>query len=91
MTDINSIIKLYFETVRGFNELEKNPRDFGTGDLLYSSEIHTIQQIGYHESINLTMLAEKLGISKSGTSKHIKKLLENYRTTLLGLLANISS
>jgi len=75
MKDINNIIKLYFKTVEGFREIEKKPKDFGTGDLLYSSEIHTIEQIGNHSSINLTVLSEKLGISKSAVSKSIKKLL----------------
>ena len=67
MDETNKIIQLYFESIREFNEFEKNPRDFGTGDFLYSSEIHTIQMIGYNENINLSTLAEKLNISKSGT------------------------
>ena len=76
MDETNKIIQLYFESIREFNEFEKNPRDFGTGDFLYSSEIHTIQMIGYNENINLSTLAEKLNISKSGTSKSVKKLLD---------------
>ncbi|QOR35191.1 MarR family transcriptional regulator [Clostridium sp. 'deep sea'] len=76
MKTYESIIKLYFKSVREFNEFESTPRDFGTGDLLYSSEIHTLQAIGNNSSINLTELADKLDISKSGTSKFVRKLLD---------------
>jgi DNA-binding MarR family transcriptional regulator len=76
MKSYKKIIELYFKSMRGFNEFESIPRDFGTGDLLYSSEIHTLQAIGNNANVNLTELAEKLDISKSGTSKFVKKLLE---------------
>ena len=76
MKDYEKIIKLYFKSIKGFNEFESLPRDFGTGDLLYSSEIHTLQAIGNNSNINLTELAEILDISKSGTSKFVKKLLD---------------
>lgn len=76
MKKYEEIIKLYFKSVRGFNEFEKTPKDFGTGDLLYSSEIHTLQAIGNNSNINLTELADKLAISKSGTSKFVKKLID---------------
>lgn len=76
MKDYKKIIKLYFSSVKGFNEFESVPRDFGTGDLLFSSEIHTLQAIGKNPEINLTDLSILLDISKSGTSKFIRKLLE---------------
>ena len=79
---------LYFKSVKGFNELESIPRDFGTGDLLYSSEIHTLQAIGDSTDINLTELALKLDISKSGTSKFVKKLLEKDLITKSKLYGN---
>lgn len=75
MKNNKKIIELYFESIRGFNEFEKNPHDFGTGDLLFGSEIHTIQKIGYNQNINLTDLADKLNISKSAVSKFTKRLL----------------
>lgn len=71
----DSIVNLYFRSMKRFEELESTPQDFGTGDLLYSAEIHTIQAIGDNPNINLTCLADKLGISKSGASKFIGKLL----------------
>lgn len=76
MNEYKRITELYFKSIKGFNEFESIPRDFGSGDLLYSSEIHTLQAIGNNENINLTELAIILDISKSGTSKFVKKLLD---------------
>lgn len=55
--------------------LEQEPRDYGTGRLFYASEIHTLVCIGGNPYINLTALAEKLGVSKSAASKFVKKLM----------------
>lgn len=88
MKDYTNIIKLYFKSVREFNEFESIPRDFGTGDLLYSSEIHTLQVIGRNANINLTELAGKLDISKSGASKFVRKLLEKELITKSKHLSN---
>lgn len=76
MTDYNKVTKLYFKSIKEFNEFESTPRDFGTGDLLYSSEIHTVQAIGDSTDINLTELSLKLDVSKSAVSKFVKKLLD---------------
>ncbi len=67
--------------------LEKLPRDFGTGDKLFPSEIHTIQAIGQHPGINMTDLASVLGISKPAVAQIVgkvvkKKLVERYNGTL---------
>lgn len=58
------------------NTISKKPKDFGTGDLLYSSEIHTITTIKDNPNINLTDLSLHLGVTKSATSKFISKLLK---------------
>jgi len=76
MKNSKKIISLYFRSMKRFEELERVPQNFGTEHLLYSSEIHTIQAIGDHPNINLTSLADSLGISKSGASKFIGKLLQ---------------
>jgi DNA-binding MarR family transcriptional regulator len=76
MKNYQKVINQYFKSVRNFNEFESKPRDFGTGDLLYSSEIHTLVAIGNKGSLNLTELSRDLEITKGGTSKFVKKLLE---------------
>ena len=56
------------------SQLEATPRDYGTGDLLYASEIHTIVAIGRNPGSNLTRLAELLGVSKPAAFKFVRKL-----------------
>ena len=79
MKNYNKLIELYFRSHNMFTLMESKPRDFGSGDLLYSTEIHTIESIGKNSGINLTKLAEYMGVSKSAVFKTTKKLLKkNY-------------
>ncbi len=55
-------------------EIENKPRDFGTGDRLYPSEIHTLEAIGDNPSTNITELSITLGVTKSATSQIVKRL-----------------
>jgi len=88
MKSYENVITLYFKSLEAFKEFERIPRKFGTDDLLYHSEIHTLQAIGSHLNINLTDLSERLNISKSGTSKFITKLLKKSLITKSKLINN---
>jgi len=57
-----------------FNQIEKGARDYGTGILLYPSEIHLIESIGKNPGINVTAIAQKQGISKAAISQKLGKL-----------------
>jgi len=57
-------------------EMESTPRDYGTGDLLYASHIHTVVAVGKSPGCNLTELAARLSISKAAVSKFVAKLLK---------------
>ncbi len=57
-----------------FTMIENSPRDFGSGEKLYPSEIHTIEAIGRNEGINVTELAETMGVSKAAISQIVRKL-----------------
>ena len=48
---------------------------FGTGVLMHTKEIHTIQAIGRHSGINVTRLAEQSGVTKGAVSQTINKLV----------------
>lgn len=72
------------------------PYDFDTGIPLYRAEIHTIQAIGENPGINVTALAEHMGVTKGAVSQTISKLAkkglvkkmdaaDNERETLLEL------
>ncbi len=49
---------------------------FGTGVPMYRREIHTIQAIGKNPGINITTLAEHMGVTKGAVSQTIKKLIK---------------
>ena len=66
-----------FEKVMNkYNASEKKPRYYGTKDLLYRSEIHTIDAIGKNNKINVTQLAQYLGITKGAVSQMVDKLIK---------------
>jgi len=56
--------------------LESTPRDYGTGDLLYATDIHTVVAISKSPGCNLTELAAQLNVSKAAVSKFVAKLLK---------------
>ncbi len=60
--------------INKFISIEKKPRDFDTGDLLYPSEIHNIEIIGRNPGINVTNLAKTLGVTKGAVSQIVNKL-----------------
>ena len=66
------------------NQSNKKPKDYGTGDILYHSEIHTIEAIYNHKNVNASELSSILGITNGAvsqvTNKLIKKkLIEQYQ------------
>lgn len=48
---------------------------FGTGVLMHTKEIHTVQAIGQHSGINVTKLAKYAGVTKGAVSQTLKKLI----------------
>lgn len=88
MKEYKKIIDLYLRVHNKFYLLESQPRDFGTSDLLYSTEIHTIVAIGEKPGSNLTELSEHLGVAKSSVSKFVKKLLKKEYITKTKLADN---
>jgi DNA-binding MarR family transcriptional regulator len=78
------IIEKMIRLINKVNQANKLPRDYGTGSILYQSEIHIIGAINNHGSVNASELASILGITNGAitqvTSKLIKKgLIEQYR------------
>ena len=49
---------------------------FGTGKLMHTKEIHTIQAIGRYPGINVTRLAEQMAVTKGAVSQTISKLVK---------------
>lgn len=68
------IMEQFVRLVNKFNRFEKVPMDFGVEEMLFPSEIHTIEAIGRSHWINVTQLSESLGVTKGAVSQMIGKL-----------------
>lgn len=66
---MDQLVKIAYK----LTELESNPIDFGTDELLYPSEIHTIDAIG-KQCDTVTAISLKFGITKGAVSQVILKL-----------------
>ena len=58
------LMELIYKTHKILQNIESTPRDYGTGDLLYSADIHTVTAVAKNPGCNLTQLAESLIVSK---------------------------
>lgn len=73
--ELNYLINTFKKILQAYAVIEKKPKDFGTGDLLYVSEIHTIAIIGENPEINMTQLADAMGVTKGAISQIVQRLL----------------
>jgi len=70
------LLRVLDRVVTKLSAIQQTPREYGTGVPLYGSEIHTIQAIGKSTGINVTQLAEKMGVTKGAVSQMVSKLVE---------------
>jgi DNA-binding MarR family transcriptional regulator len=68
------LIHKFERIMNKYNKSEKKPKDYGISEVLYRSEVHTIEAIGKNNKINITQLAAYLGITKGAVSQMIDKL-----------------
>jgi len=85
-SELQSLIDLFLKILHLYSVITRKPKDYGTGDLLYFTEIHTITMVGKNDEINMTRLAEIMGVTKGAISQTInklvhKKLIEKTNTT----------
>ncbi len=73
--ELQSIIDLFNKILHVYSVIDKKPKEYGTGDLLYVSEIHAIHIIGSNPEINITQLAEMSGITKGAISQTVTRLV----------------
>ena len=79
MTDITTIYEEILQKLEKvivmMESMHTPPLSFGTGVLMHTKEIHTIQAIGRYSGINITRLAEHTGVTKGAVSQTINKLV----------------
>lgn len=65
---------LTFKIMNFFTIRNRNPREYGTDDLLYTAEADMVSIIGENKNISASDIAKILNITKSAVSKTIVKL-----------------
>ncbi|NSW93223.1 MAG: MarR family transcriptional regulator [Bacteroidales bacterium] len=73
-TELQELIDSFLKILDLYSVINRKPVDYGTGDLLYFTEIHTLTVIGRNKEINITQLGEMMGVTKGAISQTVKKL-----------------
>jgi DNA-binding MarR family transcriptional regulator len=73
--ELQTLIDLFLKILNLYSVIGRKPKDYGTGDLLFFAEIHTIGVVGKNREINMTELAELMGVTKGAISQTITKLV----------------
>jgi DNA-binding MarR family transcriptional regulator len=72
--ELRNLIDLFLKILHLYSVINRKPKDYGTGDMLYFAEIHTITMVGNNNEINMTKLADIMGVTKGAISQTIRKL-----------------
>lgn len=73
--ELQNLIDLFLKILHLYSVIGRKPKDYGTGDMLYFTEIHTITMVGKNREINMSQLAEMMGVTKGAISQTIRKLV----------------
>jgi DNA-binding MarR family transcriptional regulator len=73
-TAFENLMDIFDHVVAEAGSVHSTAFDFGTGVPLHKTEIHTIRAIGENPRINVTKLAEHMGVTKGAVSQTINKL-----------------
>lgn len=74
-SELQNLIDLFLKILHLYSIIGRKPKDYGTGDLLYFTELHTITVVAKNKEINMTQLAEIMGVTKGAISQTIRKLV----------------
>lgn len=74
-TELQELIDLFLKILHLYSVIGRKPKDYGTGDLLYFTEVHTISVVGKNREINMTKLADLMGVTRGAISQTIRKLV----------------
>ena len=73
--ELQSLIDQFLKILHLYSVIGRKPKDYGTGDLLYFTEVHTISMVGKNHEINMTSLADMMGVTRGAISQTIRKLV----------------
>lgn len=69
------IIEKVIRLANKINQTNKIPRDYGSGHVLYHSEIHSIEAIHNHDNVNASELSKILGVTNGAINQVTNKLI----------------
>lgn len=72
--ELQTLIDQFLKILHLYSMITRKAHDYGTGDKLHFAEVHTIAMVGRHRQINMTMLAEQMGVTRGAISQTIAKL-----------------
>lgn len=72
--ELQYLIDQFLGILHLYSVISRKPVDYGTGDMLYFTEIHTITTVGKSRKINMTQLAEIMCVTRGAISQTIRKL-----------------
>jgi DNA-binding MarR family transcriptional regulator len=73
--ELQTLIDLFLKILHLYSVIGRKPKDYGTGDLLYFAELHTITVVARNHEINMTELADLMGVTRGAISQTIRKLV----------------
>jgi DNA-binding MarR family transcriptional regulator len=73
--ELQYLIDQFLKILNLYSVISRKPKDYGTGDLLYFTEVHTISMVGKNKEVNMTQLADIMGVTKGAISQTIRKLV----------------
>ena len=73
--ELQALIDLFLKILHLYSVINRKPKDYGTGDLLYFTELHTITVVARNHEINMTELAEIMGVTRGAISQTIRRLV----------------
>ncbi len=69
-------MSLILKANKYINIYEKTPRAYGTEDVMYMEECHTLEMIGNNPNITISDIARNTGKTKSASSQLIDRLVK---------------
>lgn len=74
-SELQELIDLFLKILHLYSVINRKPKDYGTGDLLFFTELHTISMVAGNREINMTRLADIMGVTRGAISQTIRKLV----------------
>jgi len=73
--ELQNLTDQFLKILHLYSVISRKPKDYGTGDLLYFTEVHTITMVARNKEVNMTQLADIMGVTKGAISQTINKLV----------------